>query len=205
MAVENFPIGNGVNNDGVNTIPNGLPAALMRQSMENKNLLQSKGAIYGGTGETNTVTTDTGNYQVAETAAVTPPTTVETGADTYVLTYTGNQQVPPGQSDGVVSPTGLTWQMLSALGIKGKVGIITNTGGTSDVGTWGTATTAPYTYTITAAQHGLGATSNIFVQLMMGSNPYEIVSSTINVSNDGTIAIQSNIKWSGKILLFAIS
>lgn len=202
----NFPIGDGADNNGVNTIPNGLPAALMRESMENKNLLQQQGAIYAGTGDSNSIVVqgDAGSpYTVAKTAAVPPPTgEVKTGADTYVLTYIGNTAVPDGGSN--VSETGLMWQMMSSLGIKGKVGIVTAAGGSTDVGTWSGSAT-PYTYTIPAAKHNLGATSNIFVQLMMGSNPFEIVSSTIKVSDDGTVAIQSNIKWSGKVLLFAIT
>ena len=39
--------------NGENTIPSGLASDLMRMSMENKNLLKTKGSIYVGTGRTN--------------------------------------------------------------------------------------------------------------------------------------------------------
>ena len=39
--------------NGENTIPSGLASDLMRMSMENKNLLETKGSIYVGTGRTN--------------------------------------------------------------------------------------------------------------------------------------------------------
>lgn len=207
MALKDFPIGNGTPvTDGNNTIPNGLPAAVMRQSMENKNLLQKKGAIYAGTGGQNTVDTSgiegaSDSVKIAQTNSLNPPDNVNTGADTYILTYTGDQAVP-GTTEA--SPVGLAWQALSALGIKGAVGIITSSGGSTDIGTW-SGSSAPYTYTISPAKHNLGATSNIFVQLMYGPSPYEIVGATVKVADDGTITINSNIKWSGKVILFAIS
>lgn len=39
--------------NGENTIPSGFASDLMRMSMENKNLLKTKGSIYVGTGRTN--------------------------------------------------------------------------------------------------------------------------------------------------------
>ena len=55
-------------------IPNGTWANVMRVSMENKNLLAQKGALYVGTGETNDVIDGSGNtQQIAKTAVLNPP------------------------------------------------------------------------------------------------------------------------------------
>ena len=63
-----------------NTLPDNLWANVMRQSIENKNLLAERGAIYVGTGKVTTVVTgekDTeGDYiqqEIARTSALTPP------------------------------------------------------------------------------------------------------------------------------------
>lgn len=62
--------------NGENTIPAGLASDLMRMSMENKNLLKTKGSIYVGTGQTN-------KDNVAITEALEPgePNTVLTVLD----------------------------------------------------------------------------------------------------------------------------
>ena len=78
-----------VNDAGAPTcINNGLPGEVMRKAMENKNILQAKGAMYVGTGTTQTITIADansdgieGNYVVAVTEALNPPT--EDG--TYIL------------------------------------------------------------------------------------------------------------------------
>lgn len=84
--------GNAIETDG--TIPNNIAARAFRMSTENKNILKVKGAMYVGTGESETVTvaTSTGDkvsYTIYKTTAIAPPTadgtyalqcTVEDGA-----------------------------------------------------------------------------------------------------------------------------
>ena len=184
------------------TIPNNLYANEMRVSMENKNLLQTKGAIYVGTGATNSVPVpdNTPNTTGGQSSA----------AKTMALNPGANGQYLVADS---TTAAGLKYQSLSddqafadlkdevdAITIKGKVINITTT--TS----WTTASTGSpgtYQYTITPAAHGLGATGNISVQLMIpnGTNNWSIVSTTIDVNTNGTIVIYSNIQTVAKVIL----
>ena len=61
-------------------IANGLRADIMRHSMENKNLLNTKGSIYVGTGRQTTITTSQGDYNIPIT------TSLPCGANNTVLT-----------------------------------------------------------------------------------------------------------------------
>lgn len=69
---------NNTTNNGF--IENGLRADIMRHSMENKNLLNTKGSIYVGTGEQTTITTSQGSYNIPIT------TSLPCGANNTVLT-----------------------------------------------------------------------------------------------------------------------
>ena len=53
---------------GIETIQNGLPASVMRNCMENKNLLNVKGSMYIGTGNNQSLTINNDNYVIANTA-----------------------------------------------------------------------------------------------------------------------------------------
>lgn len=70
-----------------NSIGNGLPASVMRESMENKNLLANKGSIYVGTGSNNSIMT---GYNVSTTMAL------EHGAPGTILRYTNDENSPTG-------------------------------------------------------------------------------------------------------------
>ena len=77
-----------------NSIPNGLAAGVMRNSMENKNLLNEKGSLYAGTGTTTAIQDGVGNtYTIPNTEAVPPAT--------------GAGQVLMSDDD---APTGMSWQ-----------------------------------------------------------------------------------------------
>lgn len=62
---------------------------------------------------------------------------------------------------------------------------------------------APYTLTIPASQHGLGETPNLVVITLPGSRTdgYEETYDSPSVSADGTVTIQSNVKWTGNVLI----
>lgn len=82
---------------GSNSIPNGQVAVAMRRSMENKNLLTSKGSLYAGTGQTYSSQDSVGNtYNTAVTDAVEAPT------------QSGQVLVSNLNSDG--PNTGVEWQ-----------------------------------------------------------------------------------------------
>lgn len=82
---------------GSNAIPNGQAASVMRRSMENKNLLSEKGALYAGTGEPYATQDSVGNtYNTAITDAVAAPT--QSG------------QVLVSNLDSGGPDTGLEWQ-----------------------------------------------------------------------------------------------
>lgn len=70
-----------------NSIGDGLPASVMRESMENKNLLANKGSIYVGTGSNNNIMT---GYNVSTTMAL------EHGAPGTILRYTNDENNPTG-------------------------------------------------------------------------------------------------------------
>lgn len=57
--------------DDNGAIQTGLRADIMRKSMENKNLLSSKGSIYVGTGDTNNVVVSGSTVSIPKTAALT--------------------------------------------------------------------------------------------------------------------------------------
>lgn len=61
-----------LNTNGV--IPNQTLAPVMRNSLENKNLLSEKNSMYVGTGTTNSVAGGDDTYDVAVTDAISPPT-----------------------------------------------------------------------------------------------------------------------------------
>ncbi len=73
-----------------NTIPSGLRADIMRESMENKNLLSQKGSIYVGTGKSMskecTVNGETQNASISKTDALTP------GEDGQILTVDSSEE-----------------------------------------------------------------------------------------------------------------
>ena len=77
---------NNTTNNGF--IENGLRADIMRHSMENKNLLNTKGSIYVGTGRQTTITTSQGDYNVPIT------TSLPCGTNNTVLT--ANSSEPTG-------------------------------------------------------------------------------------------------------------
>lgn len=82
---------------GSNAIPNGQVASIMRRSMENRNLLSEKGALYAGTGEPYVTQDSVGNtYNTAITDAVEAPT--QSG------------QVLVSNLDSGGPDTGLEWQ-----------------------------------------------------------------------------------------------
>lgn len=82
---------------GSNAIPNGQVASVMRRSMENRNLLSEKGALYAGTGEPYATQDSVGNtYNTAITDAVEAPT--QSG------------QVLVSNLDSGGPDTGLEWQ-----------------------------------------------------------------------------------------------
>lgn len=82
---------------GSNAIPNGQVASVMRRSMENRNLLSEKGALYAGTGEPYATQDSVGNtYNTAITDAVKAPT--QSG------------QVLVSNLDSGGPDTGLEWQ-----------------------------------------------------------------------------------------------
>lgn len=123
-------------------IRNGLPGKPMRMAMETKALLDEKGALYAGTGVSETVTitglgptgptgANTVEYSVPKTAKVSPPN--ESG--TYYLVYDGSTETglkwlsgPPlgGESD-FVGPTGPVGPM-GPTGATGPVGPVGPTG-----------------------------------------------------------------------------
>lgn len=84
---------NNTTNNGF--IENGLRADIMRHSMENKNLLNTKGSIYVGTGRKTTITTSQGDYNVPIT------TSLPCGANNTVLTADSSE------------PTGLKYKKIT--------------------------------------------------------------------------------------------
>lgn len=132
-------------------IRNGLPGKPMRMAMETKALLDEKGALYAGTGVSETVTitglgptgptgVNTVEYSVPKTAKVSPPN--ESG--TYYLVYDGSTETglkwlsgPPfgGESD-FVGPTGPVGPMgpTGARGPMGPTGSVGPTGATGATG-----------------------------------------------------------------------
>ena len=61
---------------------------------------------------------------------------------------------------------------------------------------------APYTYTRTAAQGGWTPTQNIIVQMRLGNgSPYEGIHAKYTVSNDGTIVVSSDTKITLQVLV----
>ena len=86
------------NPNATGCIAGGLPLKVMRIAMENKGILGNAGALYCGTGKSNTVTldvlsedgstTETVTYNVPITIAVNPPSEgVQDGA-TYGIKFT---------------------------------------------------------------------------------------------------------------------
>lgn len=207
------------------TIPNNLYANEMRVSMENKNLLSKRGSIYVGMGTENSVPvpdgtpgTTGGQSKSAKTVAL------ERGADGQILTA-----IPQATSGN--PNCGLGWKNLRDLQdyktlqndfnsaikevedtldtLTGDIGNITVKGtslqlnNSTDWESGGTGAPGTYKHVITPDVHKLGATSNISVQLMVpnGSSAWTIVSTTIDVNNDGTITIYSNIQTAAKVVM----
>ena len=147
-------------------IRNGLPGKPMRMAMETKALLDEKGALYAGTGVSETVTitglgptgstgSNTVEYSVPKTAKVSPPN--ESG--TYYLVYDGSTETglkwlsgPPfGGWGDFVGPTGPAGPM-GPTGARGPMGPTGPTGATGSVGPTGaTGATGPMGPTGSAA------------------------------------------------------
>lgn len=113
------------NDNPINTIPAGLRADIMRCSMENKNLLQTKGAIYVGTGEV--LQLGDGNdsdITVAKTEALDP------GTNGYPLVSLGENGVGYQKLD----PSGyIPYQQFSTQGYA-NMWNVSNSGVTIDSG-----------------------------------------------------------------------
>lgn len=180
-------------------IPDNQWANVMRISIENKNLLATKGSIYVGTGGTNTVTTGDkdadGNYltqTIAKTMALNPGTNGQVLTADSTTTEGLKWTTPLKASDINTNPLGLARRI---------VNVVANAGWTA------AATDAPgkYQYIIPLAQSGSTTLSpNVFVQILMqtGSN-YTIVNTSIDITST-QIIIYSNITFTGKILLLSI-
>ena len=87
--------------DGNGVFPNNQRADVMRNSMENKNLLANRGSIYVGTGNSSTIGSDT----VYRTAALSPVFNGSSIIDDYVI-ITDNS-----------SATGLDFKPLSGISV----------------------------------------------------------------------------------------
>ena len=91
-----------LNNDG--TFPNNQRADVMRNSIENKNLLSKKGSMYIGTGGSHSVSSE--NVSVAETTSLDPPVD---GNDTILDNY-----VPVTDH---TAPNGISYKNLNSLDV----------------------------------------------------------------------------------------
>ena len=136
-------------------IRNGLPGKPMRMAMETKALLDEKGALYAGTGASETISitglgptgptgANTVEYSIPKTAKVAPPN----GSGTYYLAYDGSTETglkwvsssSMGGGTGGVGPTGPT----GATGAQGPVGPTGPAGSSSGSGAMGpTGPTGP--------------------------------------------------------------
>lgn len=178
--------------DSNNVIPNSKPAAPMRMSMENKNLLATKGAIYVGTGTTNTTTinvvdsanvSSTDTYSIAKTAALTP------GDDGAVL---------EADSD---SDYGLRWRVKQGVGTFTADSWESNADNSTNwLGVYYTSVTsteAPILASTTSS-------SRVTAQLMMDSDNSYVEGNIIYSASNKTLTVYSNVKYSGTVLITII-
>lgn len=172
--------------DSNNVIPNSKPAAPMRMSMENKNLLTTKGAIYVGTGTTNTVTinvvdsanvSSTDTYNVAKTASLAP------GSDGAVLESNSSSEY------------GLRWR------IKQGVGTFSTWTKRDSNTDW----LGVYFTTVTSTEapilDSVNSSSKVTAQLMMDSDNSYVEGNVIYSASAKSLTIYSNVQYTGSVLI----
>ena len=201
-------------------IPNNLYGNEMRLSMENKNLLAQRGALYVGTGKTIEIVTPEGTQNGAMTSVLNRPTDDNMVLVTIPETTEGNNGLGYKKMGDLPEYKEIQEQIaalsetIQGITVKGKSLEIQQS-------TWTTATGSnpAGTYVVTlqnsggtgnVLNHGLGATSNIMVQLMVpngtytanaATNNWTVVSTTIDIDANGTIRIYSNIQTPAKVVM----
>lgn len=180
--------------ESLGSIPDQLWANVMRKSMENKNLLAQKGALYMGTGNTQTVDTLTegadGEYerqQIAQTEALNPPH--PEGDETTIL-------------EGYflcTSADGLVWRRLKV------VVPVTDDDDFWIVSEAGQDESGAYYKEILFSDIGLIANNgNILVQVMKQvGEGWTVVQTPVFITNT-SVTVYTDTKFVGKILLFSL-